>query len=118
MVRSLKRCGALTDTTSVATDRSLRSRAFPYAFVSFFLRRGVSLTEGTTEIKYNPEGDLIFSASKDHIINVWFSHNGERLGTYQGHNGTVWTIDVDCQSRQKIIPFPLLPCSFPCSHTD
>ena len=51
-----------------------------------------------TEIKYNAEGDLLFSASKDHIINVWHSHNGERLGTYDGHNGSVWTVDVDCQS--------------------
>jgi len=49
-----------------------------------------------TQIKFNNEGDLLFSCSKDHIINVWFSHNGERLGTYDGHNGTVWTIDVDC----------------------
>ena len=28
-------------------------------------------------------------------MNVWFSHNGERLGTYNGHNGTVWSVDVD-----------------------
>jgi len=52
-----------------------------------------------TQLKFNAEGDLLFSCSKDHIINVWFSHNGERLGTYDGHNGTVWTIDVDSQSR-------------------
>ncbi|KAG8907848.1 translation initiation factor eIF3 subunit [Tulasnella sp. 403] len=48
-----------------------------------------------TQIKYNREGDLIFTASKDHVINVWFSHNGERLGTYSGHNGSVWSVDVD-----------------------
>ncbi|OSX57275.1 hypothetical protein POSPLADRAFT_1041770 [Postia placenta MAD-698-R-SB12] len=52
-----------------------------------------------TQIKFNPEGDLLFSCSKDHVINVWFTHNGERLGTYDGHNGTVWTLDVDSQSR-------------------
>ncbi|THH16950.1 hypothetical protein EW146_g3783 [Bondarzewia mesenterica] len=52
-----------------------------------------------TQIKFNREGDLLFSCSKDSIINVWFSHNGERLGTYEGHNGAVWTIDVDSQSR-------------------
>jgi len=49
-----------------------------------------------TQIKYNLDGDLLFSCSKDHRINVWFTHNGERLGTYDGHNGTIWTIDVDC----------------------
>jgi len=52
-----------------------------------------------TQIKFNKEGDLLFSCSKDHVINVWFTHNGERLGTYDGNNGTVWTIDVDSQSR-------------------
>ena len=50
-----------------------------------------------TQIKFNSEGDLLFSCSKDHVINVWFSHNGERLGTYDGNNGTVWTVDVDCE---------------------
>ncbi|CAG7846299.1 Eukaryotic translation initiation factor 3 subunit I {ECO:0000255/HAMAP-Rule:MF_03008} Short=eIF3i {ECO:0000255/HAMAP-Rule:MF_03008}; AltName: Full=Eukaryotic translation initiation factor 3 39 kDa subunit homolog {ECO:0000255/HAMAP-Rule:MF_03008}; Short=eIF-3 39 kDa subunit homolog {ECO:0000255/HAMAP-Rule:MF_03008} [Serendipita indica DSM 11827] len=52
-----------------------------------------------TQIKYNVDGDLIFSCSKDHRINVWYSHNGERLGTYDGHNGTIWTVDVDSESR-------------------
>ncbi|KAJ7759207.1 WD40-repeat-containing domain protein [Mycena metata] len=52
-----------------------------------------------TQIKFNKEGDLLFSCSKDHIINVWYSHNGERLGTYNGNNGTVWTVDVDSESR-------------------
>ena len=48
-----------------------------------------------TQIKFNADGDLLFSCSKDNVINVWFSHNGERLGTYEGHNGSVWTVDVD-----------------------
>ncbi|EPQ54937.1 hypothetical protein GLOTRDRAFT_9627, partial [Gloeophyllum trabeum ATCC 11539] len=52
-----------------------------------------------TQIKYNKEGDLLFSCSKDHVINVWYTHNGERLGTYDGHNGTVWTVDVDSESK-------------------
>jgi len=52
-----------------------------------------------TQVKYNaPDGDLLFSCSKDHVINVWFSHNGERLGTFNGHNGTVWTVDCDSTS--------------------
>ncbi|KAJ3550817.1 hypothetical protein NM688_g4994 [Phlebia brevispora] len=64
-----------------------------------------------TQIKFNREGDLLFSCSKDHVINVWFSHNGERLGTYDGHNGTVWTIDVD------FITHPPLSCIPAVSHT-
>ncbi|GJJ70257.1 translation initiation factor 3 subunit I [Entomortierella parvispora] len=51
-----------------------------------------------TQIKYNREGDLLFSVSKDHVVNAWFSHNGERLGTYEGHIGAVWTVDVNSTS--------------------
>ena len=49
-----------------------------------------------TQIKYNREGDLLFSAAKDPQPNVWYSVNGERLGTYKGHNGAVWCLDVSC----------------------
>lgn len=48
-----------------------------------------------TQIKYNREGDLLFSSSKDSKPNVWYSLNGERLGTFNGHQGAVWCIDVD-----------------------
>jgi translation initiation factor 3 subunit I len=30
-----------------------------------------------------------FLCSEDHIINVWFSHKGEHLGTYDRHSGTL-----------------------------
>ena len=50
-----------------------------------------------TQIVFNAEGDLLFSASKDVGVNVWFTSNGERLGTFNGHNGTVWTVAVDCE---------------------
>ena len=46
-----------------------------------------------TQVKYNHDGDLIFSAAKDKVPSVWYSHNGERLGSYEGHRGTVWTVD-------------------------
>lgn len=55
-----------------------------------------------TQIKYNREGDLIFSSSKDQKPNVWFSVNGERLGTFNGHHGAVWCIDVDWTSTKVI----------------
>ncbi|KTW28717.1 uncharacterized protein T551_02567 [Pneumocystis jirovecii RU7] len=51
-----------------------------------------------TQVKFNDDGDLLFSVSKDHIINVWFSHNGERLGTYHGHQGAIWSVDVNSTS--------------------
>jgi len=55
-----------------------------------------------TQIKFNAEGDLLFTCSKDHIINVWYSHNGERVGTYEGGNGSVWTVDVDSESKYMV----------------
>lgn len=48
-----------------------------------------------TQVKYTRDGDIIFSVSKDQVICAWFSANGERLGTYHGHQGAIWTVDVD-----------------------
>ncbi|WFD31021.1 translation initiation factor eIF3 subunit [Malassezia sp. CBS 17886] len=55
-------------------------------------------TRSLNQIKFNREGDLLFSVSKDNLVNAWYSHNGERLGTYNGHNGTVWSVDIDASS--------------------
>lgn len=49
-----------------------------------------------TKIRYNLEGDLLFSSSKDNTPNVWYTINGERLGTFDGHTGAVWCIDPKC----------------------
>ncbi|KAI8846087.1 putative eukaryotic translation initiation factor 3 subunit [Chytridium lagenaria] len=48
-------------------------------------------TRSLTRIKYNTDGDLLFSSSKD--------SKPKRLGTYNGHNGTVWDFDVTYNSR-------------------
>lgn len=55
-----------------------------------------------TQIKYNREGDLLFSSAKDQQPNVWYSLNGERLGTYKGHTGAVWCIDVDWETDKLL----------------
>ncbi|RZC77574.1 hypothetical protein C5167_001742 [Papaver somniferum] len=55
-----------------------------------------------TFLKYNREGDLLFSCAKDHTPTVWFADNGERLGTYKGHNGAVWCCDVSRDCRRLI----------------
>lgn len=55
-----------------------------------------------TFIKYNREGDLLFSCAKDHNPTVWFADNGERLGTYRGHNGAVWSCDISRNSTRLI----------------
>jgi len=48
-----------------------------------------------TQIKYNRDGDLLFSVAKDARPTVWWSENGERVGTYEGHSGALWCIDVN-----------------------
>jgi translation initiation factor 3 subunit I len=45
--------------------------------------------------RYNRDGDLIFSTAKDLHICCWYAYNGERLGTYHGHQGAIWTVDVE-----------------------
>ncbi|KAF5184332.1 Eukaryotic translation initiation factor 3 subunit i [Thalictrum thalictroides] len=55
-----------------------------------------------TFLKYNREGDLLFSCAKDHTPDVWLADNGERLGTYRGHNGAVWCCDVSRDSTRLI----------------
>lgn len=55
-----------------------------------------------TRLLYNNDGDLLFTASKDPKPNVWWSVNGERLGTFDGHQGTVWSIDVSYDSRRMV----------------
>lgn len=48
-----------------------------------------------TVVQYNYDGDLLFTASKDQTPSVWKTTNGERLGTFSGHKGTVWDLDCD-----------------------
>ena len=92
--------------------RSVRLEHLYLGLTLFFPFFSAGHERSLTQIKFNAEGDLLFSCSKDHIINVWFSHNGERLGTYDGHNGTVWTIDVDCKPTPRIYIIPILHNDF------
>uniref|UniRef100_A0A8D2K2H5 Eukaryotic translation initiation factor 3 subunit I n=1 Tax=Theropithecus gelada TaxID=9565 RepID=A0A8D2K2H5_THEGE len=50
----------------------------------------------------NREGDLLFTVAKDPIVNVWYSVNGERLGTYMGHTGAVWCVDADWDTKHVL----------------
>jgi hypothetical protein len=47
-----------------------------------------------TFLRYNAEGDLLVTCAKDHTPNLWYADDGERIGTYSGHNGAVWTCDL------------------------
>ncbi|XP_072045225.1 eukaryotic translation initiation factor 3 subunit I-like [Amphiura filiformis] len=55
-----------------------------------------------TTVKYNREGDLLFSSAKDNQPTVWYSINGERLGTFEGHGGAVWCIDCSWDSSKVL----------------
>ncbi|KAF7999193.1 hypothetical protein HF325_006725 [Metschnikowia pulcherrima] len=52
-----------------------------------------------TQVKFNREGDILFSVAKDSLALIWYSSNGERLGTLEGHKGTIWSIDVDSKTQ-------------------
>ena len=51
---------------------------------------------------FNQSGDLLFSAGKDSVPNMWRSHNGERVGSFHGHEGVVWTMAVSGDSEKLI----------------
>jgi len=48
-----------------------------------------------TRIRINRHGDLLFSTGKDGKACAWYTDNGERLGTYEGHKGAVFDFDCD-----------------------
>ena len=48
---------------------------------------------------FNHDSDLLFTAAKDKSPQVWFTHNGERLGTFEGHSGAVFHMDVSFDSK-------------------
>jgi translation initiation factor 3 subunit I len=55
-----------------------------------------------TQVKYNPEGDLIVSCAKNLQPCLWFAEDGKRIGTYEGHNGAVWSCDITLDSEHLI----------------
>lgn len=77
--------------------RAAQPRNRPTKMIPILLH---SHTRALTKIIYNREGDLLFTSAKDQTPNVFYSHNGERLGNFKGHNGTVWSLSVTNDSCQ------------------
>jgi len=50
-------------------------------------------------VKYNYEGDLLVTAGKDSTINLWVVSSGELVGSFDGHNGAVYSIDITRDSK-------------------
>lgn len=55
-----------------------------------------------TRVKFNREGDLLFTAAMDRSPTVWRTSNGERIGTYQGHNGAIRDVDISYDSERLV----------------
>lgn len=55
-----------------------------------------------TEVKFNREGDLLFTTSMDKSPTCWRSSNGERVGTYKGHNGAIRGLDITFNSERVV----------------
>ncbi|KAG2483807.1 hypothetical protein HYH03_017330 [Edaphochlamys debaryana] len=55
-----------------------------------------------TQVKYNREGDLLVSCAKNLQPCLWSSEDGRRIGTYEGHNGAIWTCDITWDSDRLI----------------
>lgn len=53
-----------------------------------------------TRVRINRDGDLLFTSSKDSSPCLYYMENGERIGTYRGHSGVVWDIDVSWDSKK------------------
>lgn len=53
-----------------------------------------------TRVRFNKEGDLIFSSAKDSCPVVWHSSSGQRIGNYDASIGVIWDLDVDYATTQ------------------
>eukprot|EP00405_Crypthecodinium_cohnii_P010249 CAMPEP_0206429834 /NCGR_PEP_ID=MMETSP0324_2-20121206/6461_1 /ASSEMBLY_ACC=CAM_ASM_000836 /TAXON_ID=2866 /ORGANISM="Crypthecodinium cohnii, Strain Seligo" /LENGTH=536 /DNA_ID=CAMNT_0053895559 /DNA_START=60 /DNA_END=1666 /DNA_ORIENTATION=- len=52
-----------------------------------------------TFITWNPEGNLLYTCSKDSVVCLWSTPDGECLGTFAGHHGAVSSCSVSPNSR-------------------
>jgi translation initiation factor 3 subunit I len=66
-------------------------------------------------VKYNLDGDLLFTSAKDQKPTVWYADTGVRLGTYGKalmfsqfhkfagpHKGAVWDLDPSWDSQYLV----------------
>ena len=101
--RSARRRGFSSPTHQLTRPPAPAPRPAPLAPQRPLLLKGHE--RSITFLKYNAEGDLLFSCSKDNRVCVWRSSTGERIGTYEGHTGAIWGVDCSRDSRW------LLSCS-------
>ncbi|KAI5191109.1 translation initiation factor 3 subunit I [Nematocida minor] len=52
-------------------------------------------TKPLRTVKFNPDGDLLFSSCTNGWLAVWRVSNGERIGKYVGHTGAIVGFDIN-----------------------
>jgi translation initiation factor 3 subunit I len=56
-----------------------------------------------TVAKFSPSGDLLFIADKDSkYVSLISISNNQLVGTYNGHNGVIWHLDISPDSKYMI----------------
>ncbi|KAI0565171.1 Translation initiation factor eIF3 subunit I [Gracilaria domingensis] len=55
-----------------------------------------------TQVRFNREGDLLFTTAMDKSPTCWRASNGERVGTYKGHNGAVRDIAITYNTERVV----------------
>jgi len=53
-------------------------------------------------LKFSREGDLLFASSKDQTVTVWYTSNGQLLGSFK-HQGAVNCIDVNASTTRLLV---------------
>merc|ERR1712023_325550 len=59
-------------------------------------------TRSITFVQYNRDSDLLFTCAKDSTPTVWYTANGERIGTFNGHTGANTKLHVNADSTLLI----------------
>jgi len=55
-------------------------------------------TRSITCVQYNRDSDLLFTCAKDSTPTLWYTGNGERVGTFNGHTGANTKLHVSADS--------------------
>ena len=63
----------------------------------------ISHERSITQIKYNLDGDLLFSVSKSPPAMVWRTDTGMRIGTYEiGEKASIYCLDISNDTTRLV----------------